>query len=143
MKQFIIRKTETGWNNTLLLQQYRDSLPIGNYKVTFEKSNKRSHQANAYYWAVVVPLVYDGLREAGFDSVRTLEDTHEVIKSLFLKVKQESNGMEIERIKSTTELNKESFGDYLDQISAWAYDYLGVNIPAPNEQLEIPQIMNP
>lgn len=142
MKQFIIRKTETGWINTLLYKQHLDSLPEGNYKIGIEKSNKRSNPQNSYYWAVVVPLVYDGLREAGFDSVRTLEDTHEVIKSLFLKVRQESNGMEIERIKSTTELNKESFGEFLDQINAWAYDYLGVNIPAPNEQLEF-QIMNP
>lgn len=137
MKQFIIRKTETGWCNTLLYKQHLDSLPEGNYKIGIEKSNKRSNPQNNYYFGVVVPLIYDGLRDVGYNSIRTLDQAHDVMKSLFLKVKEEQNGITIERIQSTTELNKEKFSDYLDQINAWAYDYLGVNIPAPNEQLNL------
>ena len=81
-------------------------------------------------------MVYEGLKAAGFDAVRHKEDAHEIMKSLFLKVTEERNGVTIERVTSTTELTTIGFAEYLMHIFTWALDYLGITIPNPNEQLE-------
>jgi RNA-binding protein YhbY len=135
VRDFIIHKTESGWQNTSKWKQHLDQLPVGKYSVTIKSANKRSLPQNAYYWGVVVPMVYEGLREAGFDQVRNTEDAHEVMKSLFLKVREERAGMVIERVMSTTELKTIEFNEYLLNISVWAFDYLGISIPEPSTQL--------
>jgi len=84
-----------------------------------------------------VPLVYQGLIDAGFDSVRNIEDAHEIMKSLFLKVTEEKNGLTITRVLSTTELKTVGYMEYLQHISIWAFDYLNVTIPEPNQQMTI------
>lgn len=134
--EFHLTKRNGKWLNQSQRQEYLNSLPDGYYVERIEARNKRSGRQNSYYWSVVVPMVYQGLREAGFDAVRNLEDAHEVMKNLFLKIREERNGVVIERVKSTTELNKEQFSEYLEHITIWAWDYLTITIPAPNTQLE-------
>jgi len=114
---------------------YWDSLPDGNYEVEIKSTKKRSNDQNAYYFGVVVPMVYEGLKAAGFDAVRHKEDAHEIMKSLFLKLTEERNGVTIERVTSTTELTTIGFAEYLMHIFTWALDYLGITIPEPNQQL--------
>lgn len=120
--------------------QWRDliaELKEGRYIITIESADKRSGQQNEYYWSVVCEFVYEGLRDAGFESVTNKDDAHEITKALFLKEVELKGDIKIERVKSTTELSKEQFSEYIDNITMWASDYLNVTIPLPNTQISM------
>lgn len=79
----------------------------------------RSHSQNAYYW------VYLGViaRETG----DTANDLHELFKRKFLPpVIKSVRGEELSVARSTTELSKVEFGEYLERICAL------VEIPLPD-----------
>jgi len=112
-------------------------LPDGRYRVRIDKFKKRSNLQNRYLHGVVVPLVFDGLRDAGFDQVRTHEDAKTVIKSLFLK-KTITNDIEtFEFIRDTHTLTTLEFMEFVSDVQRWAIEYLSVYIPDPSEQLKI------
>lgn len=107
--------------------------------VTIErKRNKRSDNQNRYYWGVVVPLVADGIKNTWGDPV-SHETAHELLKSQFLfweKVSEYSG--EIMRLpKSTTECTTTELEEYMEQCRQFAFEWFGVTIPMPNEQLTI------
>jgi hypothetical protein len=116
-------------------KQLIEGLNEGKYLVTIEAAGKRSEQQNAYYWRIVCEYVYNGLKDAGFESVTNKDDAHEITKALFLKEVEMKGDIKIERVKSTTELNKEQFSEYIDNITLWASDYLNIQIPLPNTQI--------
>lgn len=134
---FLISKKDDGSYSSKQLREYMDGLKPGRYRVRVDEYSKRSLPQNAYYWSTVVPLVYKALRDAGFDAVRNHDDAHEVMKHLFLKVSEQRGEVLIERVKSTTELTKMEFSEYIEHITLWAWDYLQVTIPAPGQQLEV------
>jgi hypothetical protein len=136
-KEFIIYKKDGNFSNIKLWKEHLYNLPDGRYLTKIESVKKRSLPQNKFYWSVCVELVYEGLRSAGFDAVRNKDDAHEIMKSLFLKIKEEKNGIKIERVRSTTELKTVEFMEYLQHISTWAFDYLSVTIPEPNQQMEM------
>lgn len=106
--------------------------------ITIErKKSKRSLSQNAYYHSAVVPLVRQGLKDLGHKL--TLEETHLFLRGKFLKEELLSEDAEVigERIKSTTELGKGYFADYISEIQQFSAEILGVDIPNPNEQLQI------
>lgn len=113
-------------------------LPDGEYVWEIKPYKpKRSNQQNAYYWAVIVPLVEKGLRDIGFDEIRDAEDAHEAIKSLFFKKilhNETHEELTIETVTSTTKFSKEEFSEKIDMIIKWAWEYLAVSIPLPNSQ---------
>ena len=112
-------------------------LKDGRYLMELKKSNTRSLNQNAYYHGIVVPLVKDGLRTAGYNDVRTNEDAHEVLKYLFLKKKIPNQHAEfVELIGSTASLTTVEFMEYIAAIQQWATEYLNITIPDPNQQLD-------
>lgn len=137
MQEFVLHIANGKVKNLKVLADNLSSLVDGRYRIRIDSAKIRSLPLNKYYWGVVVQLVYEGLREQGFDSVRNKNDAHEILKALFLKVTEEKAGITIERILSTTELTNIGFMEYLLNISVWAFDYLGVTIPEPNTQLSI------
>lgn len=98
---------------------------------------KRSSPANRYYWGVVVELIYMALKESGWEMSR--EGTHELLRVRHLSEDKPigDNGEFVTRVKSTTELDSKQFGDYVDACKRFAAEYLNVNVPDPNEQIEI------
>jgi hypothetical protein len=134
--EFYINKRNGDWKGTSLMSEVYKTLPDGAYIATIKSTKIRTNPQNQYYWGVVVPKVYDALRDAGFDAVKTKDDAHEIMKALFLKVKEEKGGINIEKILSTTELTTIGFAQFLMNIFQWAAEYLGIAIPEPNEQLE-------
>jgi hypothetical protein len=105
----------------------------GSYVVELKKNKKRSNPQNAYYWSCIIPLVTDGLKNLGH--TWSEEDTHEVLKGLFLKRKKElPNGEIVETVGSTRKLTTEEFNEYIEQIAQFAASYLSLTIPAPGEQ---------
>ena len=107
--------------------------------IKIEKAKKkRSTQQNRFYYGVIIPIVQNCLKEAGH--VMTNESTHDLIKLKFLKETlfvNETTGEVIERIKSTTELSTSQFMDLLTEINNFTFEYFGVTLPNPNDDLTL------
>lgn len=113
-----------------------DNQPI---EVTFRKKKKRrSTQQNRYYWGVVIALIREFLNDQG-ESL-TAEQVHEILKNKFLKetlIDETTGEITGEYSKSTTELSKLEFADYVVLCQKWANDFFDLDIPEPNEQTEM------
>lgn len=118
-------------------------LTDGAYELKITKRNRRSLSQNAYYWSCVVPLVQEGLQNLGHDV--TIQETHEFLKYKFnsKELINEETGEVVAVPKSTTELNKEQFGNYIEKIQQFSIEWLNVNIPSPNQQAKIFEIDPP
>lgn len=114
--------------NELLSRRVPVVLTVEEYK------GKRSNQANRYYWGIVVTLIRDGLKAQGIEA--TTESTHDLLKFRFLKDDKPigADGEFVTLVKSTTELDTQAFGEYVEHCKRFAAEYLGVNIPDANEQ---------
>jgi hypothetical protein len=107
--------------------------------IKIEKAKKkRSTQQNRFYYGVIIPIVQNCLKEAGH--IMTNESTHDLIKLKFLKEAlfvNEETGEVIERIKSTTELSTSQFMDLLAEINNFTFEYFGVTLPSPTDDLTL------
>jgi hypothetical protein len=111
----------------------------GTFLVQFRPRKQRSLNQNAYFHAVMVPMVLEGLREVGYSEVKTLEDAKDILKTLFLKktIRNERSGEEIPVIRNTSELSTSEFNVFMEEVARWASEYLGVFIPPPNYQTQL------
>lgn len=126
--------------NKIPVHQFFTELHDGSYLAKFQPRKVRTHNQNAYYFAQVVPLIREGLRDAGYDEIKSNHDAHEVLKTLFHKkeVVNKHSGEIIATLPgSTTEMSTTEFKDYLEAIGKWAAEYLGIEIPPPGVQLTI------
>ena len=80
-----------------------------------ESKPKRSNKANAYYWSVVVDLIYRALKESGWEINR--ESTHELLRVRFLS-EDHPIGKDGEFVKFTKKLAKAFPGIYAEQLEA-------------------------
>ena len=111
-------------------------LQDGEYTVEIKKYKKqRSIDQNRYYWGCIVQLVYDGLRDAGYDEIRNPEDAHDMIKEMFFKkiIFSKQKG-ELAMVQSSTNFSTAEFEEKMQSIRQWAQEFLNINIPLPNEQ---------
>lgn len=96
---------------------------------TTEKKH-RSNRQNAYYWSCVLPRLSE---HTGF----TIEESHEVLKSQFLKgwknVSTKKGFVELEYVRSTTDLNTSEFEIYMTKVREFCSIELNIWIPEPNE----------
>ena len=116
------------------LKQLKD----GDYILSIErKKRKRSLSQNAYYWGVVVENVKSGLLDIGYRM--TKEDTHEFLKGKFHIIEKvnENTGEILKAVGGTSEMTTSQMMDYFSEITQWAAEYLNIQIPQPNEQLQI------
>lgn len=136
MAEFIFHIDESGLRNKAAFVKQLKQLSTGRYKAKFTRSNVRSLQQNAWLHAVL-PDILSGLREAGYNELRNVDDAKLIIKSLFFK-KKISNGIdEIEVIEDTSKTSKEVFVERADQIINWAKEYLGIDIAPPLKKFEM------
>jgi hypothetical protein len=135
--EFIIRKAGSNWENVKAWKQHLESLPDGRYRVSIVRANRRSTQQNRYYWGLVIPILKQAFYDLGHDL--SAEDVHDFLKAKFnsKEIVNEETGEAISVPISTTNLNKEDFGIYIEEIQRFAAMFLNVNIPDPNTQLEI------
>ncbi len=136
--KFFIQINEAGAiANTNTIKRVFNGLLPGWYMCDIVRGKKRSNLQNRYFHGCVLPLVLDGLRVAGYNEVKTLEDTKTVLKSLFLKSVM-SNGIEdIPIIRDTHQLSTIQFLEFIADIQKWSATYLGVIIPDPSTQTEL------
>lgn len=100
-----------------------------------EYRDKRSNQANRYYWGIVIDTIHRALKESGWEI--TKEGTHEMLRFRFLREDRPigEDGEFVTTVRSTTELDRQEFGDYIEACCRFAAEYLNVVIPGPNEQV--------
>jgi hypothetical protein len=132
-------KNGTLTRNTNLIKDAIQTFEGKQIVIKIEKAKKkRSTQQNRFYYGVIIPIVQNCLKEAGH--VMTNESTHDLIKLKFLKETlfvNETTGEVIERIKSTTELSTSQFMDLLAEINNFTFEYFGVSLPSPNDDLTL------
>ena len=112
------------------------SLPSGDYSITIAPNRKtRSNQQNAYLWGVVYPAVLFGLQDAGWEITHE-EQVHEYCKQAFAarEVINKDTGEVLSLPSSTARMQTAEFNVYVDKIKAFAFEYLNVTIPEPNEE---------
>ena len=111
-------------------------LKEGKHLVTIKRIAKRSLSQNAYYWGVCVPMVKEGLIDAGFDEVRCNDDAHEIMKHVLLKRQMVSKqtGETFYLAGSTATITTTEFNLYLENICRWAAEYLSIVIPSPYDE---------
>lgn len=105
-------------------------------QAVFRTGAGRSLSQNSYYWAVVLPVVCNMLRGGGVEV--TPDDAHEYLKRRFLPDDfgvVAPDGRVVFVHKSTANLTKPEFADFLNAVIAWASDY-GVSIPSPTKELK-------
>jgi hypothetical protein len=128
------------YNRPLFEEEVRAMSRDKDLAVTVEvkvKKYRRSNEFNNYYWAIVVNMISERLRELGHDIDKDL--THEFLKGRFLYSELTDPGTgEVMRIpKKTSELATGEFMEYLEHVKQFAAETLDLYIPDPNEQLEI------
>jgi hypothetical protein len=110
-------------------------LADGTYELDIKKRNKRSLQQNRYYFGVCIKMIREKFIERGYEV--SMEDVHDMMRFKFnyIEIIDYETG-EIERLpKSTTGLNKDEFGKYIEKIQQYAAQSLDLVIPDPGEQL--------
>ena len=107
--------------------------------ITIErKKKKRSSLQNAYYWGCLINMVRIGIKDAtGHNS--SIDEVHNYLSGKFhtTEIVNKTTGEIDVMPKSTTEDTTVQFEEYQLECRAWAKEWLGIDIPLPNEQIEI------
>lgn len=100
----------------------------------------RSLLQNGYYHCIVINEVMEGFVDIGYNRIDLSHDiVHEYLKSKFLKKESvnEETGEVLVLPVSTTELTTTEMMVYIDDITQWASEYLGIAITPPEKQSEL------
>lgn len=98
----------------------------------------RSNQQNRYYWGVIIPLVQSGLEDVTGE-MRSKNEVHEFLKFNFnyKEIVNQSTGEIYREPKTTTTNSTTDMEVYHEEIRRFAHEFLSVEIPLPNEDLEL------
>lgn len=124
--------------NRNLIKDTIKSLEGKKVLITIEKLKKtRSLEQNAYYYGAVLPLVQNGLHDAT-GQMKTTEQIHyNILLKMFAPeneiVNVETGEFITERL-SSSEMTTTQFMEYIMEIQKWAAEFLGIDIPNPNEK---------
>jgi len=94
-----------------------------------KQKSERSTQQNRYYWGAVVKIL---AKELGYST----DEIHDLLKFKFLKRNIVIGETEEVIVKSTAELTKSEFMDYISDIQIWSAE-LGIIIQDPNTQVDL------
>lgn len=135
MKTFFVDITEdhTIKGEHLLLKAFRN-LKKGRYRCDLFATNKRSLNQNAYEH-VVFTLTQKGLRDGGYENIRTMEDAKDFYKQLFLTVEaiNEQTGELYKVVRRTRDLSVDETSEFIDRIREHQLEWFGNYIPTPEE----------
>ena len=96
--------------------------------VQFSTEKKpRSNNQNRYYWGSIIQPISD---HTGYDP----QETHEILKMMFLKKEVLVGRTKLDIGTSTTELSTIQMEEYLSRCRMWASQELACYLPLPNEQ---------
>jgi len=106
--------------------------------VTFSKAKKeRSNGQNRFYWGVVIPLVQNGLLDCTGE-LRSNENIHyKILLPMFAPLNElinKDSGEIISERLTSSEMTTTQFMGYMLEVQKWSAEFLGVDIPNPNEE---------
>jgi hypothetical protein len=141
MKHKIISSVENGnlKRNREQVKQAIAEFEGKNIVITIEKLKKsRSNNQNAYYWGVVIPIVQSGLKDATGE-FRSADSIHYgILLPLFSPTNEIVNidtGQVLSEKISSSEMTTVQFMEYVLEVQKWSAEFLGVDIPNPNEEI--------
>ena len=114
-------------------------LPKGKYRLVIEKyRKKKSNPQLGYLFACVYPLVLQGLIDAGWEFI-SINEVDEYCKSMFAEkeVLNRNTGEVITVPGLKRDFTTTDMMTYISAIQSWASEYLGVNIPDPETNIEM------
>ena len=109
--------------------------------ITISKAKKhRSNNQNAFYWGILIPIVQQGLKDATGE-YRSAEMIHyNILLKMFAPeneiVNTETGECITEKITSS-QMTTTQFCEYVMEIQKWGAEFLGIDIPSPNENLTL------
>lgn len=110
--------------------------------ITFKKrTNKRSNEQNSYYWAVILQIFRNCIREE-WGEIWSLNRTHEFLKSNcnYEEIVNEETGEILRNVRSTTDnstVQQEEFHERCRQLCSTFFNIKTKEIPLPNQDLKI------
>ena len=120
------------------------SMLSGLYEVTLKpRKLTRTLNQNRYYWAAVVSVFAQWLRDEWGDNTITSEQAHELLKKRILGsrvIVDKTTGEELELPATTRTLDTKEFGEYVDACAAWLAEFCGIVVLPPElfyEQREV------
>ena len=120
----------TDANGRLAVADYISRLPDGHsYSVTITRSSqtaKRSIRQNALYWKWIGIIA----RETGNDADTV---SRELCRKFLGYEVRDVLGREVEVVHGTHNLPKERFTELLNAVEAFAYSFLGIILPHPED----------
>ena len=108
--------------------------------ISFDKpKKKRSNNQNQYYWGCCIPLIQNGLKDATGE-FRSADNIHyNILLPLFAPLREivNINTGEItnERLTSS-DMTTTQFCEYIMELQKWSKEFLNIDIPNPNEDLQ-------
>ncbi len=108
-------------------------------EISFSRPKKeRSNRQNSHYWGFVLPVVQRGLMDATGE-LRSVENIHyRILLPMFAPEAEISNkhtGEIINEKLSSSEMSTVQFMAYMREIQHWGAEFLGIDIPDPNEKI--------
>jgi len=113
-----------------------------NVEVQVKRKRKtRSTAQNDYYWGVIVPRVLYALNDINGTTMQSSNKEHSELIHAFLKAKflppvvmSDATGQAMELPPSTKRLTTVEMMNYIDDVRAWALEFLDIDIPEPGAQ---------
>lgn len=135
----IIHIKEGKITNIKAVSNFFRELKDGKYILEAKSYSKRSLNQNNYYWLMMTEYILPGLRNLGWEHIRTKDDASDYCKKRFLTVSEvnKNTGEMIDRIRGTSELSKAETSEYWERIWQFASEDLGIYIPPPNTDISI------
>jgi len=109
--------------------------------ISLEKpKKKRSNNQNRFYWGCVIPLIQNGIKEATGE-FRSADNIHyNILLPLFAPLRElvNINTGEItnERLTSS-DMTTTQFCEFIMELQKWSKEFLDIDIPNPNEDLQL------
>jgi hypothetical protein len=106
-------------------------------EIIVKTKGKRSNPTNNYYWGVLIEEIRIELKRRG--TIADPETIHAFLKQKFNPQRTviDATGEVIEIGGSTTEMNQEEMGEYLERIIQWCAESLEIHISPPNTQTQL------
>lgn len=139
MKKIQILTDSDFKRNRNLINQARSQYVGKGLLLTIEPiKKKRSNNQNSFYWGVVIPIVQNGLLDATGE-LRSGENIHyNILQKMFAPEREIINtdtGESFFEKISSSEMTTTQFMEYVMEIQKWAAEFLGIDIPNPNEEM--------
>ena len=125
--------------NVVPIKTYFANKRDGFYELEAKEKRKiRSLGQNAYFHGIMLPIVAKGLQEVGWEDIQDEEDAKDLVKDMFgrFTLVNMKTGEMVTRIKPTHRMTTIEFMEFCDKIIQWGAQWLGVQIPYPNEYLK-------